>query len=201
MFKELSKATAPGLCASCHSVEQGESGDVNDQLAGVRSRRPSGVALPSSRTSLTWCCRSSKIARVATRSIRPVSTAASYTSLNPQQFVSDFKPLEQATVCGMPHEDGCRRRVPIVPQLSCGGGGGVAAVRAERRSRLAKRRGHFGFRISECGLKMLRLAIRKPQSAIRNSLEFPAEFGAGAADVGRVVEEAVHDVEPQQRGV
>jgi hypothetical protein len=100
MLKELSKATSPGLCASCHSVEQSENGNVtinwhaNDRSAEQRgftkfSHGPH-LVLPQ----LEHC--------TSCHTINPTaSTAASYANLNPQQFVSDFKPLtkQQCAEC------------------------------------------------------------------------------------------------------
>ena len=68
VLKELSKATVPGLCASCHSIEQGASGGADDQLERVRSLDEQRGSR-SSRTSLTSCCRSSKTAQAAMRSM------------------------------------------------------------------------------------------------------------------------------------
>lgn len=94
VLKELSKATAPGLCASCHSVEQSDVGTLTINWSAFdRSTKPRGftkfshgphLVLPQ----LENCTSCHTINTVA-------STAASYTSLNPQQFVSDFKPLEK----------------------------------------------------------------------------------------------------------
>jgi hypothetical protein len=100
MLKELSKATAPGLCASCHSVERSESGKVtinwhaNDRSAERRGftkfSHGSHLVLPQ----LEHCTSCHMVNSTA-------STGASYANLNPQQFVSDFKPLtkQQCAEC------------------------------------------------------------------------------------------------------
>jgi hypothetical protein len=100
MFKELSKPTSPGLCASCHSPERSSAGKLTvnwgaDNHADAQrgftkfSHRPH-LVLPQ----LENCIGCHQIDA-------KTSTTASYVNLNPQQFVSDFKPIvkQQCTVC------------------------------------------------------------------------------------------------------
>jgi hypothetical protein len=100
MLKELRKVTAPGLCASCHSLEQGAYGSLTiNWRAYDRSMEQRGftkfshgphLVLPQ----LENCTSCHQIEA-------KVSTAASYANLNPQQFVSEFKPLtkQQCAAC------------------------------------------------------------------------------------------------------
>ncbi len=100
MFKELSKTTAPGLCASCHSVEQSEAGTLAiNWRAYVRTNEPRGftkflhgphLVLPQ----LADCASCHAIDDAA-------NAAASYADLSPHHFVSEFKPLtkRQCTEC------------------------------------------------------------------------------------------------------
>ncbi len=94
MLKELSKATSPGLCVSCHSIEQSENGNrMINWRASDRSTEQRGftkfshgphLVLPQ----LEHCTSCHTINATA-------NTTASYANLNPQQFVSDFKPLSK----------------------------------------------------------------------------------------------------------
>ncbi|HEX4414468.1 MAG TPA: hypothetical protein VH107_12630, partial [Lacipirellulaceae bacterium] len=100
VLKELSKATAPGLCVSCHSVEQSEDGALTiNWRAFDRSTASRGftkfshgphLVLPQ----LENCTGCHTINTTA-------SAATSYASLNPQQFVSEFKLLakQQCATC------------------------------------------------------------------------------------------------------
>jgi hypothetical protein len=92
MFKELSKATAPGLCASCHSVEQSDRGSLAiNWKAYDRSTEPRGFTKFSHGPHLTLPqladCTSCHASDAA------ANTATSYSDLNPQRFVSEFKPM------------------------------------------------------------------------------------------------------------
>jgi hypothetical protein len=100
MLKELSKATSPGLCASCHSSEQTTEGKLTvnwraDNHANAQrgftkfSHRPH-LVLPQ----LENCTSCHEINAA-------IPTTASYSNLNPQQFVSDFKPIakQHCAVC------------------------------------------------------------------------------------------------------
>jgi hypothetical protein len=100
MLQEFGKATAPGLCASCHSREQGADGKLtfnwraSDPLTEPRgftkfSHRPH-LILPQ----LENCTSCHQIDAKA-------STTASYANSNPQQFASEFKPIskQQCAAC------------------------------------------------------------------------------------------------------
>lgn len=92
MFEELTKATAPGLCVSCHSVEQGESGELAiNWRAYDRTNEPRGFTKFSHGPHLTLpqladCASCHAIDDAA-------NAAASYVEMNPRRFVSEFKPL------------------------------------------------------------------------------------------------------------
>jgi predicted CXXCH cytochrome family protein len=92
MFKELSTTTAPGLCASCHSVEQSEHGELAiNWRAYDRTTEPRGFTKFSHEPHLTLPqladCKSCHVIDDT------ANTTASYTDLNPQRFVSEFKPM------------------------------------------------------------------------------------------------------------
>jgi hypothetical protein len=90
-FKELSKPTAAGLCASCHSVEQGADGAmVVNWKALDRTTEPRGftkfshgphLVLPQ----LADC--------TSCHAIDEAATVAPYADLSPRHFVSEFKPM------------------------------------------------------------------------------------------------------------
>jgi hypothetical protein len=94
MFKELAKATAPGLCISCHSVEQADGGTLTINWRGFdRSREPRSftrfshgphVLLPQ----LADCTTCHAIDSAA-------DTTASYADLNPRHFTSEFKTVSK----------------------------------------------------------------------------------------------------------
>jgi hypothetical protein len=94
MFKELSKATAPGLCASCHSVERSTGGEmVINWRTFDRAAEPRGftkfahgphLLVPQ----LADCSRCHAIEGAAAASV-------TYTDLNPARFVSDFAPMSK----------------------------------------------------------------------------------------------------------
>lgn len=101
MFKEMTKATAPGLCTSCHSVEQ-RSADTQmiNWRAADRADQPRGftkfshgphLVLPQ----LANCTACHTIDEAA-------NTAISYANANPQQFVSEFKPVSKQ-LCAQCH--------------------------------------------------------------------------------------------------
>jgi hypothetical protein len=94
MFKELSKATSPGLCTSCHSVERA----AHDSLAinwraNDRTVEPRGftkfshgphLLLPQ----LANCTNCHAIESTA-------SATVAYTGLDPARFVGDFAPMSK----------------------------------------------------------------------------------------------------------
>jgi hypothetical protein len=94
MFKELSKANAPGLCASCHSVERSTDGEmVINWRTFNRTAEPRGftkfahgphLLLPQ----LTDCTHCHAIDGAAAASV-------TYTDLNPARFVGDFAPMSK----------------------------------------------------------------------------------------------------------
>jgi hypothetical protein len=100
MFKELSKANSPGLCASCHSVEQNARKQlVINWRTYDRTAEPRGftkfshgphLLLPQ----LADCTHCHAIDDKA-------SSATAYAGLNPARFVGDFGPISkrQCTEC------------------------------------------------------------------------------------------------------
>jgi hypothetical protein len=91
MFKELSKPTAPGLCASCHSVEQAGGGAlVVNWRAYDRTSEPRGFTKFSHGPHLVLPqlgdCTSC-------HAIDDGATVSPYADLSPQHFVSEFKPM------------------------------------------------------------------------------------------------------------
>jgi hypothetical protein len=94
MFKELSTATAPGLCASCHSTERGENGRLTiNWRAYDRTKEPRSltkfshgphVLLPQ----LADCTSCHAIDSAA-------DTSSSYANDDPHVFVSDFTPVSK----------------------------------------------------------------------------------------------------------
>jgi hypothetical protein len=100
MFKELTKATSPGLCASCHSVEPSPQGALTvNWTANDRSTEPRTftkfshgphLVLPQ----LENCASCHAINDKA-------SVAVASTGSDPRQFVSDFKPMtkQQCAEC------------------------------------------------------------------------------------------------------
>jgi hypothetical protein len=100
MFKELSKANSPGLCASCHSVERNTQNQLAinwrayDRTAELRgftkfSHGPH-LLLPQ----LADCTHCHAIDGKA-------SSATAYAGLDPERFVGDFAPISkrQCTEC------------------------------------------------------------------------------------------------------
>jgi hypothetical protein len=94
MLKDLAKPTAPGLCASCHSVERTSSG----QLA-INWRAYNPTKVPRSFTEfshgphlllpqLADCTACHALDTSA-------DTSASYADLDPHRFVSEFAPLSK----------------------------------------------------------------------------------------------------------
>lgn len=94
MFKELSKATAPGLCASCHSAEQSARGEyVVNWQAHDRANESRGFTKFTHGPHLTMpqladCTSCHAIDDAA-------KTAVAYTDLDPHRFVSEFKPMSK----------------------------------------------------------------------------------------------------------
>lgn len=96
MFKELSKPTAAGLCASCHSVEENGSGKIaiNWQTLPLSRKRPlrgftrfshgPHLLLPQ----LSDCTECHAVNASA-------ATATSYAGWNPHTFVSEFQPMSK----------------------------------------------------------------------------------------------------------
>jgi hypothetical protein len=112
MRSELNKPTAPGLCASCHSVE---SRPVGGSTINWRAANPSGqprtftkfshgphIILPQ----MADCSHCHTFDPAA-------NTAASYAGLNPNMFVSEFLPLSksQCVECHTPRAagDNCQK--------------------------------------------------------------------------------------------
>jgi hypothetical protein len=100
MFKELASATAPGLCASCHSVEPS-----NDRTLTVNWRAYDGTSKPRTFTKFSHGphlllsqlkdCTSCHVIDDTK------SSAVAYANSNPHDFVSDFLPLtkQQCVQC------------------------------------------------------------------------------------------------------
>lgn len=94
LFREMSKPTAPGLCVSCHSVEQrGPHGLVINWRADDPQESPRTFTRFSHAPHLTLpelanCTACHAIDTAA-------NTTASYTDLDPHRFVSDFRPLSK----------------------------------------------------------------------------------------------------------
>jgi hypothetical protein len=95
-FKELSGPTAPGLCVTCHSVEQTENGKLSINWRGYdRSTEPRSFTKFSHGPHLTLpqladCTQCHTIdARVA--------AAATHTGWDPRQFASEFLPIAKNT--------------------------------------------------------------------------------------------------------
>ncbi|HEX5470645.1 MAG TPA: hypothetical protein VFW73_02105, partial [Lacipirellulaceae bacterium] len=94
MFKQLSKQTSPGLCASCHSVEQSQSGKLvinwraynrTNELRGfTKFSHSPHLVLPE----LADCIHCHSIDATA-------DSANAYADLNPSHFVSDFSPISK----------------------------------------------------------------------------------------------------------
>jgi hypothetical protein len=101
MFKELTKTTAPGLCASCHSVEQSAASTLAiNWRAYDRTTESRGftkfthgphLVLPQ----LANCTSCHAVDSAA-------NVTASYADMNPRHFVSDFKPMTK-TQCAECH--------------------------------------------------------------------------------------------------
>jgi hypothetical protein len=100
MFKELSKANSPGLCASCHSVER----NAQNQLA-INWRAYDRTAEPRTFTKfshgphlllpqLADCTHCHAIDSKA-------AAATAYTDVDPARFIGDFAPISkrQCTEC------------------------------------------------------------------------------------------------------
>lgn len=112
MFKDLSKPNAPGLCASCHSLEQATANIMAvNWRAYDRTKEPHGftkfahgphLLLPQ----LSDCTHCHTIDAAA-------SAAVAYTDLNPARFVGDFVPISkrQCTEChtAMAAGDACQQ--------------------------------------------------------------------------------------------
>jgi hypothetical protein len=92
MFKELSKANAPGLCTSCHSVEQAGTNKVAiNWHATDRGTEPRGFTKFSHQPHLLLPQLSDCAHCHAIDAKAAASTA--YTDLNPATFASDFTPI------------------------------------------------------------------------------------------------------------
>jgi hypothetical protein len=155
MFKELTKSTSPGLCASCHSVENATSGTMmvnwtaNDRSTEVRTftkfTHGPHLVLPQLEN-----CTSCHAVNDAT------SVTAAYFGFDPYQFTSDFKPMakQQCAECHTPRAagDACQschnyhvqmaEEWRLKPSLN-------ERERQARRLRISD----FGFRIEEPDLK------------------------------------------------
>jgi hypothetical protein len=94
MFKELSKANAPGLCSSCHSVERtAENKLAINWRTHDRTAEPRGFTKFSHGphlllSQLADCTHCHAIDGAA-------SAATAYTDSNPARFVSDFAPISK----------------------------------------------------------------------------------------------------------
>jgi hypothetical protein len=161
MFKELTKPTAAGLCASCHSTERAADGKLAiNWKAYDRTREPSGftkfahaphLVLPQ----LANCTSCHAIDVAAT-------PAASYADYDPRQFVSDFKPMAkvQCAACHIKSVAGDRCQ-------SCHNYHVEAAESWRVQSPVGERHREANLdrlRIADFGL---RIEERKSQSAIR----------------------------------
>jgi hypothetical protein len=161
MLKELSKTTAPGLCVSCHSVEQSERGELTiNWRAYDRTSEPRGFTNFSHGPHLTLPqladCTSCHVIDGA------ANTAASYTDLNPQRFVSEFKPLakQQCAACHTKAAAGDRCQSCHNYHVEAAESWRFSAPASEANSKTAGR-----LRISDFGL---RIGEQKSESAIRN---------------------------------
>ena len=161
MFKELSKATAPGLCASCHSAERSDRGEfVINWHAHDRAQEPRGFTKFTHGPHLTMpqladCTSCHAIDDAA-------NTSVAYTDLDPHRFLSEFKPMSKQR-CAECHTkslagDSCQSchnyHVEAVE------GWRLTAPASNSSQRTARR-----FRISDFGL---RIGEREAESAIRN---------------------------------
>jgi hypothetical protein len=100
LFKELTKSTAPGLCASCHSVEQSGAGALAvNWRAHDRSTTPHGFTKFTHEPHLTLpqladctTCHAVDDGAIA---------ATAYVDADPRHFVCDFKPMtkQQCSEC------------------------------------------------------------------------------------------------------
>jgi hypothetical protein len=109
MLQVLTKTTAPGLCASCHSVEHSDAGAlVINWQAYDRTTAPRGLTKFAHKPHLVLpqladCVSCHAIDDAA-------GSAPAYIGLNPRQFVSDFKQLtkRQCAECHTPTAAGDR---------------------------------------------------------------------------------------------
>jgi hypothetical protein len=99
MFKELTKATAPGLCASCHSIEQNAAGALMvNWTASDRSAQPRTFTKFSHGPHLVL----PQLENCAScHAVSDSANSAANTDSDPRQFVSDFKPMakQQCAEC------------------------------------------------------------------------------------------------------
>lgn len=94
LLQEMSKPTAPGLCASCHSIEQRGPDDLvvnwrafdpqDSPRTFTRFSHAPHLTLPT----LADCTACHAVDTAA-------NTSASYTDLDPHRFVSDFRPMSK----------------------------------------------------------------------------------------------------------
>ena len=120
MLKDLSRATAPGLCATCHSIDRLPTGRLlvhwqpSDRSAAPRgftkfSHGPH-VLLPE----LADCA--------ACHTIHPTADSSkSYANWDPRNLRQRLPTAAKASLCDLPHHPRRRRQLPEVPQLSCEG--------------------------------------------------------------------------------
>ena len=169
IFKEFSKVNAPGLCASCHSIERNapDSPTINWRADDGRDA-PRGftkfahgphLVLPQ----LADCTHCHSIDGGA-------SAAVGYTDWDPTRFVGDFAPISkrQCTECHTPKAagDACQQ---------C-----------------------HNYHVQTASLlRIKRSASGNPKAAIQNPLELPAVFSAGTGDIVGTLEPTVHEVETQ----
>jgi hypothetical protein len=172
VFKELSKPTAAGLCASCHSVEQGAGGAIVVNWKGLdRTAEPRGFTKFSHGPHLVLPQLSDC---TSCHAIDEAASVAPYADLSPHHFVSEFKPMAKQA-CAACHRktaagDSCQschnyhvERVEGWRLATPGAGGDRTASGRLRISDFPPRRVN-SLRIGEGGSES---AIRNPQSEIR----------------------------------
>ncbi len=99
-LNELSNPTAPGLCASCHSLEESSTGErtihwrATDRSAGPRPFTKFNHGPHLLLRELADCTSCHSINQQA-------DTSAAYTSLRPTGYASEFKPVskQQCAAC------------------------------------------------------------------------------------------------------
>lgn len=165
-FKELTRPTAPGLCASCHSVEQHSTNTLAiNWRATDHTTEPRGftkfahgphLVLPQ----LANCTACHAIDAAA-------NTATSYATTNPQQFASEFKPITKqfCSQCHTPTAAGDRCQMCHNYHVQT-----AESWRLDQAKNGLNRQA-FQIDISDfdlrVGERVRQFGIRNPQSAIR----------------------------------